>query len=378
MWTRPTAGRRGGRGQHHHRGRGFAGSARPDESDIGCTAGDPNNNLLPWTDGEYLPALGDAAAAASRRNMTLPAWQRTPLRKCAIVVDRHVHKNGGSTVRDLFLEHERLGLALYQGYTQMYWNRDYRLLRRAGEVALRQGKRAPEHVILMEAHFGWVELAQQVPVATPALLPSGPPSTATAGQLLRSPPYLHGPLRHAHRRRARHSPQVLPSLQELSRMYQSSGVDCPLVLMTRVREPLDYYLSFYRWGVAFRQRQDPQNFGKNFIECAQSMQPSPCCTPRGSARRRAARARTQRTLARAAPCGRGWCRRRPTVTPPRRQLRARRLIATPAIRAAQVGGARSQSAEHDDGPIDGRDGRRVPCEPVQGALPPQPRDRTDR
>ena len=101
--------------------------------------------------------------------MTLPAWQRTPLRKCAIVVDRHVHKNGGSTVRDLFLEHERLGLALYQGYTQMYWNRDYRLLRRAGEVALRQGKRAPEHVILMEAHFGWVELAQQVRVATPAL-----------------------------------------------------------------------------------------------------------------------------------------------------------------------------------------------------------------
>ena len=50
---------------------------------------------------------------------------------------------------------------------------------------------------------------------------------------------------------------VLPSLQELSRLYKRSGVDCPLVLMTRVREPLDYYLSFYRWGVAFRQRADP-------------------------------------------------------------------------------------------------------------------------
>ena len=29
------------------------------------------------------------------------------------------------------------------------------------------------------------------------------------------------------------------------------------MLMTRVREPLDYYLSFYKWGVAFRQREDP-------------------------------------------------------------------------------------------------------------------------
>lgn len=33
----------------------------------------------------------------------------------------------------------------------------------------------------------------------------------------------------------------------------SPGVDCPLVIMTRVREPLDYYLSFFRWAVAFRQ-----------------------------------------------------------------------------------------------------------------------------
>jgi len=58
----------------------------------------------------------------------------------------------------------------------------------------------------------------------------------------------------------------MPSLRELSRLYQRSGVDCPLVLMTRVREPLDYYLSFYRWGVAFRQGKQPQVFGANFIE----------------------------------------------------------------------------------------------------------------
>lgn len=36
--------------------------------------------------------------------------------------------------------------------------------------------------------------------------------------------------------------------------------------MTRVREPLDYYLSFFRWGVAFRQKENPSSFGSNFIE----------------------------------------------------------------------------------------------------------------
>ena len=36
--------------------------------------------------------------------------------------------------------------------------------------------------------------------------------------------------------------------------------------MTRVRNPLDYYLSFYKWGVAFRQKEDPRKFGANFTQ----------------------------------------------------------------------------------------------------------------
>lgn len=125
------------------------------ENDIGCQAGHLSNAVLPWARGEDLPALGE------QRNVTLAPYMRTQLRRCAIVVDRHVHKNGGSTVRDLLLEHERMGHALYQGYTQMYWNRDYRVLRRAAEEAARRGS-APEHVLLIEAHFGWVEMSNQV------------------------------------------------------------------------------------------------------------------------------------------------------------------------------------------------------------------------
>lgn len=33
-----------------------------------------------------------------------------------------------------------------------------------------------------------------------------------------------------------------------------TGVECPIVTMTRVREPLEYYLSFFLWAVAYRQQ----------------------------------------------------------------------------------------------------------------------------
>jgi hypothetical protein len=181
-------GRAGGRGARRGRGRGRG----KNPGDIGCEPGDPNNRLLPWVprDRETLPdasILGQTERLLE--NVTLPSFQSRPLRKCAIMVDRHVHKNGGSTVRDVFLEHERTGFALYQGYTQMYWHRDFKVMRRAAEDAVRT-RRTPESVLLVEAHFGWVELAQA----------------------------------------------VLPSLRELERMYKRAGIDCPLVLMTRVRE----------------------------------------------------------------------------------------------------------------------------------------------
>ena len=73
--------------------------------DVGCTAGAPEN-VLPWASGEALPEV------PFTWNGTLPPYQRTPPKRCAIFVDRHVHKNGGSTMRDLLLENERLGHGL--------------------------------------------------------------------------------------------------------------------------------------------------------------------------------------------------------------------------------------------------------------------------
>ena len=59
---------------------------------------------------------------------------------------------------------------------------------------------------------------------------------------------------------------MLPSLRELSLLYSSRGIACPLVLVTRVREPLEYYLSFYRWGRWIPPTRQPGAYGATFLE----------------------------------------------------------------------------------------------------------------
>ena len=184
------------------------GDPPPDPKDVGCT--ERTKGLrLPWAAQAGLPQLPirwDESSAARPK-------------KCTILVDRHVHKNGGSTMRDFLLEQERLGYALYQGYTQLYWRNLFSKLQKVDAGALEAGS-TPQLVMLIEAHFGWVEL--------------------------------NGP--------------VLKDLESLRSQLQ--GHDCPIVTMTRVREPLDFYLSFYQWGVAFRQKESPGTFGRNFEEWA--------------------------------------------------------------------------------------------------------------
>ena len=165
-----------------------------------CRPGDVIN-VLPWAAGEDL-------VTTPQHNHTLASWQRTPKRQCAVVIDRHVHKNGGSTMRDIFLENERLGYGLYQGYMQTFWRSDWKLLQTIAKEAASAG-RTPSHLLMYEAHFGSEEM----------------------------------------------SDKMMSDMQDLRQIYKSGGIDCPIVLVTRVREPLAYYLSFYKWGVAFRQRE---------------------------------------------------------------------------------------------------------------------------
>lgn len=107
---------------------------KQESSDIGCHPGDPQNSILPWARSEELPTI------PRRWNESLYPWQITPQGRCGIIVDRHVHKNGGSSIRDMFLENERMGYGLYQGYTQLYWQKDFKQVRKVVDAALEKGQ----------------------------------------------------------------------------------------------------------------------------------------------------------------------------------------------------------------------------------------------
>ena len=194
---------------------GFDPPPRP--ADVGCNAS-TSGLRLPWA------AQGGLTPLPVRWNdssSALPSYQHTRPKRCAVLIDRHVHKNGGSTIRDLMLEQERLGYALYQGFTQLYWRRLFQKLQSVVTQALAVGS-APRMVMLIEAHFAM------------------------------NGPEMNGP--------------VLEDLEALRGQLKSH--DCTIFSTTRVREPLDFYLSFYQWGVAFRQRRDPEKFGATFEEWA--------------------------------------------------------------------------------------------------------------
>ena len=116
-------------------------------------------------------------------------------------LDRHLHKNGGSTMREVMLRNEEAGNCLYWGYalTNEGWASVMQYLRSVNS----SHQRLPS--LCMEEHA----------------------STASVQFILKH----------------------LPQLIELRAHYQRHGVRLPIVLTTRVREPLSYYLSFYRWRV---------------------------------------------------------------------------------------------------------------------------------
>ena len=79
------------------------GDPAPDPKDIGCTAS-TKGLRLPWAAQGGLPQL---PVRRNESSAALPSYQTARPKKCAILIDRHVHKNGGSTIRDFLLEQER-------------------------------------------------------------------------------------------------------------------------------------------------------------------------------------------------------------------------------------------------------------------------------
>lgn len=53
--------------------------------------------------------------------------------------------------------------------------------------------------------------------------------------------------------------------------HLAPAVGCRVVFFTRMRRPLEYYVSFWRWGVHARQRANASVFGASFVEWARTI-----------------------------------------------------------------------------------------------------------
>ena len=134
-------------------------------------------------------------------------------------VDRHLHKNGGSTLRETMLRNEEAGNCLYYGYTQTRegWNAltaALRTLNGSSSDARRRSATSSQHPLF------------------PRLCIEA----------------------HASQASAEFTSLRIPDMLSLREHFRSNNIPMKVVLTTRVREPLSYYISFYRWRIAGMQR----------------------------------------------------------------------------------------------------------------------------
>ena len=171
-------------------------------------------------------------------NVATPAYLATPLPRCAFVLDRHTHKNGGSTMRSIFADNDRLDGWVYWGYS----------LNQQAPFAQR------------------LVAALQPPRGNGSCFASGRSSLRVIAE-------------HHYGRR--------PLIQTLSNLgpgsplwHVAAGCGCRLVTVTRLRRPLDFYVSFYRWTVAWRQKRNATRFGATMREwLPRNLQASLLLTP---------------------------------------------------------------------------------------------------
>ena len=107
-----------------------------------------------------------------------PPYLRTPLPACSIVVDRHNHKNGGSTMRSIYVQNELAHDWLYWGYGLAHVNK---VATRLLELLLGPENRScadwtgrPALRLLTELHYSYLTTEQLVATFGP-LSPLQPP-----------------------------------------------------------------------------------------------------------------------------------------------------------------------------------------------------------
>jgi len=170
------------------------------------------------------PAHGLAGVTAPGSPSANP--NGSPNGKCFVLIDRHNHKTGGTTMRDIMLQNARYGDCHYWGYGQdePHWSK---WLTEAHNALPQIGldPNAPPLKLCLEAHFpvfGFMDtrVKKIAALRTAARAPMG-----------------------------------------------SSASGCTVLLTTRVREPLSFYLSYFKWDIAGRQAKgETEVYGKSFLE----------------------------------------------------------------------------------------------------------------
>ena len=155
---------------------------------------------------------------------------RKPLPRCAVLIDRHVHKNGGTSMRAILLENDFADAWAYWGYGCN------RMASVASAIAATLGNET-----------SCADRTSRTPLRIAAELHYNNALSGLHGSLL-----LHfGPA----------SP--------LRRIIGGPPCSCKVVLVTRLRDTLSFYRSFWHWsGVDRKQNASSHRFGSTMLEWA--------------------------------------------------------------------------------------------------------------
>ena len=181
-------------------------------------------------------AWGDLSVS----NMDNSSYLLAPLPRCSILIDRHIQKNAGSTMRRILLENSLVDDWEYWGY---------------GMGSIIQVAHAIERALLTEVDgsscASWHRWATRAPLRILGELHYGGISGVN--------------------RKAGIQETLLKHFGPASRLQQVvMRCACKVVLVTRLREPSSFYPSFWKWaGIDRKQRHNSSKFGATMLEWAQ-------------------------------------------------------------------------------------------------------------
>lgn len=181
-------------------------------------------------------------------------YLETELPACSIIIDRHTHKNAGSSMRKIYRFND-----LFHDWLSYYYN-PVRINSLSTKLA----------AVMMDARHAarrasWGDSSSRLR-SSGRVGPAGQPSNISSGRCLFRAP-LRFSIEHHYTRVL--TDTLVENFGALAPLQQIAGMcSCRIVLFTRLREPVQFYISFYRWTVMWRQKSNSTLHGRDIFEWA--------------------------------------------------------------------------------------------------------------